>query len=84
MMDPQTADRIRLLHPKVRQEVTVACNFCNNILLGKGIRLRLTHTLRSFTEQSELYALGRTKLLDAAGKRIKIVTNAKAGQSVHN
>lgn len=39
----------------------------------------LTCTYRDNTEQSELYAQGRT-----TGKLGRIVTNAKAGQSPHN
>ena len=42
-----------------------------------GYNLRITSGFRSFEEQDALYAQGRTKLG-------KIVTNAKAGQSLHN
>lgn len=38
---------------------------------------RFSYTLRTFLEQNELYALGRTK-------KGKIVTNASAGLSYHN
>lgn len=53
-------------------------------LLGKGVRLRITYTSRTFLEQDDLYQIGRTKLYDKKGKRIGIVTNAKGGQSIHN
>jgi len=56
----------------------------NQNLLGKGVRLRFAYTLRTDAEQAELYAQGRTKLFDNAGKRLVIVTNAKPGQSIHN
>ena len=42
-----------------------------------GIKLRVVSALRTWAEQDELYAQGRTK----SGK---IVTNARAGQSLHN
>jgi peptidoglycan L-alanyl-D-glutamate endopeptidase CwlK len=45
-------------------------------LSGRAI-CRITHTLRTITEQDALYAQGRTK----PGKKI---TNAKGGQSFHN
>lgn len=43
----------------------------------KGINIRITDDYRSFEEQDELYAQGRS----APGP---IVTNAKGGQSYHN
>lgn len=76
-MDLLTLNRIQYMHPALRQEVHAAYTYVNNKLLGKGIRLRFAHTLRSFRQQDELYTLGRTK----PGKKI---TNAKAGQSIHN
>jgi hypothetical protein len=42
-----------------------------------GIQLRVTSALRTFEEQTTLYAQGRSTLG-------KIVTNAKAGKSLHN
>ena len=44
---------------------------------AEGIELLVTSTLRTFEEQAELFAIGRTK----PGKK---VTNAKPGQSWHN
>ena len=76
-LDKITLDRIKLLHPKVRQEVRDAYEYVNEKLLGKGVRLRFTHTLRTFKEQDDLYAKGRT----IKGNK---VTNAKGGQSIHN
>lgn len=52
--------------------------------MGEGLRLRFTHTLRSFSEQEDLYALGRTKLVDKKGKKALKVTNAAPGESMHN
>jgi peptidoglycan L-alanyl-D-glutamate endopeptidase CwlK len=76
-MDRLTIEKIKFLHPIVREEVLKAYTYINNILLGKGIRLRFSHTLRSFEEQKQLYATGRSK----PGK---IITNAKEGLSMHN
>lgn len=58
--------------------------YANNKVLGKGVRLRFAYTLRTNAEQDGLYAQGRTKLFDNAGKRLGIVTNAKGGESLHN
>ncbi|MBE99307.1 M15 family metallopeptidase [Flavobacterium coralii] len=76
-MDLITLDRIKLLHPDIRQEVRAGYEFVNNKQLGKGVRLRFAHTLRTPEEQNALYAQGRTK----PGK---VVTKAKAWQSIHN
>jgi D-alanyl-D-alanine carboxypeptidase. len=62
-----------LLHPKVRAQhdaLIVECQ-TRRILLGT------TQTLRSFAEQGDLFAIGRTK----PGR---IVTYAPAGYSWHN
>ena len=83
-MDALTLNRIQQMHPALRQEVLLAYTHANNMILGNGVRLRFTHTLRTFQEQQALFELGRTKLYDAAGKKICKVTNAAAGCSVHN
>jgi len=83
-MDKITLNRIQLLHPAVRQEALTAYTYINNKLLGKGVRLRFAHTLRSLKEQQALYAQGRTVLFDNNGKRLGRVTNARPGQSIHN
>lgn len=74
--DTVSLERIAKLHPKVRIEVYEA--YLNvNMKLPKGVRLRITQTLRTNAEQDALYAQGRTK----PGSK---VTNAKGGQSIHN
>lgn len=83
-MDKLTLERIATLHPKIRQKVLDAYTYINNKLLGKGVRLRFAYTTRTNEEQSDLYAQGRTKLFDSKGRRLGKVTNAKAGQSIHN
>lgn len=75
-MDKITLERIQLMHPAVREEVTRMYGKICEALTGRAI-CRFTHTLRTFDEQGELYAQGRSK-------HGKIVTNAKPGQSYHN
>lgn len=82
-MDKLTLDRIKLLHPKVRDEVNKIYSEIVEALKGRAI-CRFAYTLRTFAEQDALYAQGRTKLFDAKGNRLGKVTNAKAGQSAHN
>jgi peptidoglycan L-alanyl-D-glutamate endopeptidase CwlK len=60
------------LQPVVRDAAKAALAECK----AKGLSVIVTNTYRSGQEQTELYAQGRT----APGK---IVTNAKAGQSLH-
>jgi peptidoglycan LD-endopeptidase CwlK len=61
------------LHPTVAGKARELIALCK----AEGIDLRVTSTLRTFQQQAELYAQGRTK----PGKK---VTNAKPGQSWHN
>ncbi len=75
-MDKITLQRIELLHPKVREEVKTIIGECNLALTGNA-KIRITQSLRSWEEQEKLYAIGRI----TKGKK---VTNAKAGQSIHN
>lgn len=75
-MDKYTKQRIALLHPIVREEVTKIVEECDSALTGRA-KVRVTQGLRTFEEQEALYAQGRTK----PGKK---VTNAKGGQSIHN
>ena len=75
-MDKITQQRIEKLHPSVREEVKEIIKECDVALTGRA-KVRITQGLRSFAEQAELYAQGRTK----PGRK---VTNARAGQSIHN
>lgn len=75
-MDKYTEQRINKLHPSVREEVNKIIAECDKALTGKA-KIRVTQALRTFKEQDDLYAIGRTKL----GKK---VTNARGGQSIHN
>lgn len=75
-MDKITLERIKLLHPAVREEAgRIYADICS--AMPAGVVCRFTHTLRTNAEQDALFAIGRTK----PGK---IVTNAKGGQSYHN
>ena len=76
MQDKVTIERIKLLHPKLRNEALEIYNQICISLTGKAI-CRFAFTLRSFKEQEALYAQGRS----LPGK---IVTQAKAGLSYHN
>lgn len=76
MKDKITLDRIQLLLPKLREEVTNMYDEICAALTGRA-RCRFAYTLRTFAEQNALYAQGRTK----PGR---IVTKAKGGRSYHN
>lgn len=84
MEDKLTLERIKLMHPKVRSEVEHTYRaIIVPALSGRAI-CRIESTLRTFEEQTEIYAQGRTKFYDSNGRRLGIVTNAPAGQSIHN
>ena len=68
--------KIELLHPVLRNQAQSLYEEANRRLTGRA-KMLIVSTLRTFAEQDELYAQGRTK----PGKR---VTNAKGGQSLHN
>ena len=73
--DPTYTDvRIKDLHPNIR---AAAKEFILRVSNELGINIRVSSGFRSFEEQKELYAQGRTK--DG-----NIVTNAKEGESYHN
>ena len=76
MKDQITLERIKLLHPKLRDEVGEIYDEICEALKGRAM-CRFSYTLRTFAEQNAIYAQGRTK----PGK---IVSNAKAGLSYHN
>lgn len=74
--DQITLERIKLLHPKLVAEVNGIYEDICSCLSGSAI-CRFAYTLRTFSEQADLYAIGRTK----PGKR---VTQAGPGLSMHN
>jgi peptidoglycan LD-endopeptidase CwlK len=75
-MDKVTKQRIDVLHPSVRKEVEQIIAECDKALTGRA-KVRISQGLRTFAEQDALYAIGRS----LKGRK---VTNAKAGQSIHN
>lgn len=70
-MDTPTKNRIALLHPSVRSEMTLIIDEINRNLTGRS-QVRISQGLRTFAEQDALY------------KQKPKVTNAKSGQSIHN
>jgi len=74
--DAVTLERIKLLHPKLREEADLIYTEICEALSGKAM-CRFSHTLRTFKEQDDLFAKGRT----TPGP---VVTKAKAGLSMHN
>lgn len=72
-IDHVSVERVRKLHPMIRMDVfNILCDL--SIL---EVYIRITDGLRTYKEQKELYAKGRT----AKGYR---VTDADAGFSWHN
>lgn len=69
--DQITLERIKLLHPKVRDEVADIYDEICEALQGKAL-CRFSYTLRTFAEQDALF------------KKIPKVTNARGGFSYHN
>lgn len=66
-------ERLDGLQPSAREKARAAFGQAEN----EGLGVLLTSGLRTYAEQDELYAQGRTK----PGK---VVTNARAGESYHN
>tara|TARA_R100000951_G_C2607639_1_gene170195 strand:+ start:183 stop:692 length:510 start_codon:yes stop_codon:yes gene_type:complete len=71
-MDRVTLNRIELAHPEIREQLKEDYLYCNNKLLGKGVRLRFASVFRTIEEQNQLY------------NKVPKVTNARGGQSIHN
>ena len=75
-MDKITLERIKLLHPALREEAgKIYADIC--AAMPAGVVCRFTHTLRTKAEQDALYELGRSK-------KGKIVTHKRGGHSYHN
>ena len=71
MKDQLTLDRIKLLHPKVRDEAYEIYDEICEELKGRA-KCRFSYTLRTFAEQDILF------------KKVPKVTNARGGLSYHN
>lgn len=74
--DTISEGRLMQLHPNIRGAALAAYRESVRIT-PHGVHPFITETLRSFERSDELYQQGRTK----PGN---IVTNARAGQSMHN
>ena len=71
-MDKISEQRIALLHPKVRAEVTKLITEINSNVLTGEAKVRVAQGFRTFEEQDALF------------KQRPKVTNAKGGDSIHN
>ena len=93
--DTATQSRIDKAHPAVREELRWIVNEINRRLTGRA-KCRLAYVVRSFEEQSALYAQGRSSVAEVNALRAKAgmskikeaeankkVTNAMAGMSIH-
>lgn len=76
MRHKKSEARVKLLHPKVRDEVKTLIEKAE-LDLPKNVAIAVPQGLRTIDEQNALYAQGRTK----PGS---IVTNARGGSSYHN
>jgi peptidoglycan LD-endopeptidase CwlK len=88
MTDKITLERINLLHPILRNDAFLMYDEMCAVSKGKYL-VRFAYTLRTFIEQNNLFALGRTiKNIDGYDSIKKplgnIVTWAKGGDSYHN
>jgi len=70
-MDAITLERIKTIHPALRDTLKAQYIECNDAL-PKGVRLRFAYTYRTPQEQDKLF------------KQKPKVTNAKGWQSIHN
>lgn len=76
MRDKVSEARVATLHPLVRDEVKMVIELAEQSL-PINIAIRVVQALRTFQEQANIYAQGRTM----PGP---IVTKAKPGQTYHN
>lgn len=87
MRDIQSVARVAALHPAIRNDVIAAIDAAE-ANLPKWIAIRVVQGLRTWDQQAALFALGRSvKNPDGATAKKplgNIVTNARAGQSLHN
>lgn len=73
VVDERSEKAIATLHPKVKPIARALVNE----MMRRGVKIVVTSGTRTYEEQNELYAQGRTK----PGK---VVTNARGGYSWHN
>ncbi len=83
MPDKMTEDKLAIVYPSVASAWVLVRQ---EMLAVHKVQIRITEGLRTFTEQSQLYSLGRTR--KQSGTWIvtdpkKVVTHARAGESLH-
>ena len=77
--DERSERNITTLSPKTQELARKFLEAAGKALEPRGLVVKIISGTRTYAEQSELYAIGRTTQLGA-----RRVTNAKAGQSLHN
>lgn len=79
MIDLRTQKNVATLLPKVQDMALDFYVKAQKVLSGTGVDVRIISGTRSYAEQNDLYAIGRTKETSR-----RPVTNAKGGYSNHN
>lgn len=82
MRDQVSEERVKKLHPKIRDEVKALIEKSEEGF-PKNMAIRVAQGLRTIAEQDALYYQGRDKTGKVIDKK-KVVTNAKGGKSFHN
>lgn len=86
--DQISLDRIKEAHPACRQQMLDAYLESVDALKTGRATVRLPYVRRTFKEQDELFALGRSKVNPDGKKPSRplgfTVTKARGGQSIHN
>lgn len=82
MRDQISEERVKKLHPKIRDEVKALIEKAE-AGFPKNMAIRVVQGLRTIKEQDDLYFQGRDKNGKVLDKK-KIVTNARGGKSFHN
>jgi peptidoglycan LD-endopeptidase CwlK len=82
MRDLISEERVKKLHPKIRDEVKALIEKAETEF-PVNMAIRIVQGLRTIKEQDELYFKGRDKKGNVINKK-KVVTNARGGKSFHN
>lgn len=77
MFDERTEKNIATLHPRVQHAARMFMRRAIELMAPHGVDVRIISGTRTYAEQNEIYASGRTR----PGPR---VTNARGGFSNHN
>jgi peptidoglycan LD-endopeptidase CwlK len=82
MRDLISEERVKKLHPKIRDEVKALIEKAEEGF-PKNMAIRVVQGLRTIKEQNDLYFKGRDKNGKIVNKKL-VVTNARGGRSFHN